>query len=286
MKAILYETLQDNSVKCKVCNHYCIILSMKRGKCGVRENMEGTLIALNYGLTVASSIDPIEKKPLYHYLPKTRTYSFATVGCNMDCPWCQNNRISQSTKPHETVDGTVVPPSTHVLYALEYGCPSISYTYSEPTIFLEYALEVMKEAKENELKNIWVSNGYMSKETMALILPYIDAVNIDVKGTSEIYKKYKLGDFNKVLENIVVFQKNGKHVEITTLLIPDITIDDFKQLAETLKENIDLNTPWHISRFFPYYKMSHSHITDRNLMQQAKRIAKKEGFKNVYLGNI
>jgi len=160
-EAILYQKLNDGKVRCAVCNHRCIIAEGKRGICGVRENRDGILYALNYGKTIVMHVDPIEKKPLYHFLPGTEIYSFATVGCNFRYSWCQNWEISQSSKPNQQIKGVVVSPEEHVEQALAYGCPSIAYTYSEPTIFVEYALDTMKLAKEKGLKNVWVTNGYM-----------------------------------------------------------------------------------------------------------------------------
>ena len=202
MKAMLFEVVENHTVRCKVCGHYCFIKSGKRGICGVRENINGELITLNYGKTIATSIDPIEKKPIYEYLQNTKTYSFSTVGCNMDCPWCQNSSISQAPKYNVIVERYEIQPEIHVSQALKFQCPSISYTYSEPTIFLEYAYETMKIAKRNGLKNIWVSNGYMSNETLDLILPFLDAINIDYKGTSDVYKKYMKAD-NKIVLNSI-----------------------------------------------------------------------------------
>ncbi len=288
MKAFFYEVVGEDTVKCSVCSHYCLIKNGKRGLCGVRENIDGELIALNYGLSIATSIDPIEKKPIYEYLPGTKTYSFATVGCNMDCPWCQNQSISQAPKPNNKVEGYNIQPEMHVAQAVKYNCPSISYTYSEPTIFLEYAYDTMKIAKRNGVKNIWVSNGYMSTETLDLILPYLDAVNIDYKGTKETYKKYLKCDNSVVLSNMKKIKEANIHLEVTTLFIPGVNdkISDIKTIINDLVNYLGNDFIWHISRFFPHYKMKNKPITKLSTLNKVKKLGEKAGIKRIYLGNI
>lgn len=287
-EALLYEKLSDNKVRCLVCNHYCIIAEGKRGVCGVRENIKGTLFALNYGRTIAIQIDPLEKKPLFHFLPRTKTYSIATVGCNFSCPWCQNHQISQSPKKNRGVLGDYLEPKIHIEGAKKYNCDSISYTYTEPTIFLEYALDIMKLAKQNNLKNIWVSNGYMSKETLNLITPFVDALNIDLKGfNDELHKKYCGGSIKPIIDNIIEFYKRGIHIEVTTLIVPGYNdnIEELSKIADFLA-NLDKNIPWHITRFYPAWKMIDIYPTDINIMKKAKKIANEKGMLNVHLGNI
>ncbi|MFP4372586.1 MAG: radical SAM protein, partial [Halanaerobium sp.] len=201
-EAMLYEKLDDQKVKCAVCSHRCVIKEGTRGLCRVRENQAGVLYALNYGKAVAANIDPIEKKPLYHFLPHTKAFSIGTEGCNMKCSWCQNWRISQRPDPDKAVNGRNLPPEDVVEQALNNNCKSIAYTYTEPTIFLEYALDTMKIAHEKGLKNVWVSNGYMTKETLDEIIPYLDAANIDYKGPAELYKKYTGSRLNPIKENL------------------------------------------------------------------------------------
>lgn len=288
MEAILYKKLLNNVVQCDVCAHYCVIEEGKRGICGVRENKLGTLYALNFGKTIATSIDPIEKKPLYEFMPNTKTYSFATVGCNMVCPWCQNYDISQSPKPRKNILGENITPEEHLKMALYYQCPSISYTYSEPTIFLEYALETMKLAKENNLKNIWVSNGYMSKETLELILPYLDAANIDYKGQKQVYEKYCFGNALLILENMKKMKQANVHLEVTTLVIPGINDKetDIKSIVNDLIMYLGKDIIWHITRFFPDYKMRDFPITPKDTLFMAQKIGHDAGIKKIYLGNI
>ena len=288
MKAMLYEKLTKKRVKCLVCRHYCIINEGKRGICGVRENIDGELFVLNYGKTVASSIDPIKKKPLFHFLQGTVTYSFAAVGCNMICPWCQNHVISQSPKPHNRIKGYNLSPEEHIYRAIHYNCPSISYTYSEPTVFLEYAYQTMKLANNAGIKNVWVTNGYMSKETLDLVLPFLDAANVDYKGRNNVYEKYCLGNAQAILENMKMMKDNFVHLEVTTLIIPGINDkkEDIEAIANDLVVYLGTDIPWHISRFFPAYKMKDKPITLENTLIMAKKIGHRAGIKTIYLGNI
>lgn len=288
MEAMLYERLDDGFVRCQVCEYRCLIKPGQRGICGVRENQDGKLYALNYGISIATSIDPIEKKPIYEYMPNTKTYSFATVGCNMDCPWCQNNNISQSPKPHQKIEGYQISPSEHVANAIRFRCPSISYTYSEPTIFLEYAYETMKIANRNGLKNIWVSNGYMSEETLDMILPYLDAINIDYKANKSIYKDLLKSRGEVVTRNLKRLKEAGVHVEVTTLVIPSTnnTPDILKEMVNDLVNAMGTDFVWHISRFFPHYKYRDKPITSKENLLLARQIGHDAGIAKIYLGNI
>ena len=236
-KCFLYKKSGDYTV-CATCNHRCRIAPFRRGICGVRENQKGKLYLLVYGRVIAENIDPIEKKPLYHFMPGTFSLSIATVGCNMRCLWCQNFDISQPTKEKLSRDeitnrmGAEMTPEQVVEDAKKYNCPSISYTYTEPTIFLEFALDTMKLAKKAGLKNVWVSNGYMTKECLDLISPYLDAINVDLKGFSEAnYLKYSGAKLQPVLDNIKDIYKRGIHLEVTTLIVPGVN-NDKKQLND------------------------------------------------------
>src|SRR3989344_7001158 len=202
-QVLLYEKLKNQAVKCLTCGHYCQILPDKRGVCGVRENQDGALFALNYGRIVARGVDPVEKKPLFHFLPGTKTYSIASQGCSFRCGNCQNWRISQAGQNLESVEisGEKITPGAVVKAALKTKCPSISYTYTEPTIFLEFALDTMKIARKKGLKNIFVSNGFMSQESAKLVIPYLDPDNIDLKSFSnEFYIKNCGGRLQPVLD--------------------------------------------------------------------------------------
>lgn len=292
-ESYLYKKFGDYC-ECQTCNHRCRIAPYHRGICGVRENNRGKLYVLTYGRLIAENIDPIEKKPLMRFLPGTTTLSIASIGCNFLCAWCQNDDISQMSKEDFDRDaianiiGVETEPEKIVANSKENNCPSISYTYTEPTIFLEFALDTMKLARRDGLKNIWVSNGYFSRETLDLISPYLDAINIDLKGFSDInYQKYSGAKLAPVLENIKEIFRRKIHLEVTTLIIPGINDSDkeLKQIAEFLSK-ISPNICWHISRFFPAYKMLDKDITPVETLEKAEKIGKKAGLKYIYKGNI
>ncbi|HLC39005.1 MAG TPA: AmmeMemoRadiSam system radical SAM enzyme [Patescibacteria group bacterium] len=293
-ESYLYQKLGGQKVQCLTCSHQCQILPGNRGICGVRENQQGKLYFLAYGKIIAAHIDPIEKKPLFHFMPKTLTYSIATVGCNFRCAWCQNADISQASKasgynlPIDEIPFQKMTPAEIVAEAIKNNCPSISYTYTEPTIFLELALDTMKIAHKKGLKNTWVSNGYFSKETLNLITPFLDAINIDLKAfKDETYQKYCGAKLAPVLENIKTVHTKKIHLEVTTLIIPGVNNSkkELTQIAEFLAK-IDKNIPWHISRFFPAFKMMDSTITPIKTLELASQIGKKSGLKYVHLGNV
>ncbi len=288
-EALLYEKLEEGSVHCDVCHHHCVIDKGHRGLCGVRENIDGTLYALNYGKTISAAIDPIEKKPLYHFLPHTKIYSFATVGCNLRCAWCQNWEISQASKPSKPIEGEDMTPEEHVEWASRYDCPSIAYTYSEPTVFLEYALDTMKLAKENGLKNVWVTNGYMTLDSLNLILPYLDAANVDLKCSDDaISVKYTGGKLAPVIENIRAMLDHNVHVEITTLVIPGVndSEEQLQTIVNLIVSNFGCDVPWHISRFFPAWQMKTTKITPLRTLEMARDLGLKAGIKTIHLGNV
>lgn len=288
-EALFYTKLPKGNVRCDVCGHHCLIASGQRGICRVRANIGGTLFSLNDGLCVAAAIDPIEKKPLYHYLPKSETYSFAAVGCNMHCPWCQNFDISQTPPEEYVIAGEKTTSEEHVQRAIQFKTPSISYTYSEPTIFVEYALATMKLAHEKKLKNIWVSNGYMSEQTLEAILPYLDAANIDIKGPDDaFYHQYCGGDLSTIMRNLKRMQEAHVHIELTTLLIPGLNDNEeqVKVLAETIVRYLGVDVPWHITRFFPAWRMLDRSPTPLVTLKMAKEIAIAAGIKHVHLGNV
>ncbi|MCX6811238.1 MAG: AmmeMemoRadiSam system radical SAM enzyme [Candidatus Berkelbacteria bacterium] len=292
IEAKLYNKLQGGKVKCGLCNHRCLISHNKTGICGVRLNKDGKLYSLVYGRPVSVHIDPIEKKPLYHFMPGTFTLSFGTFGCNLRCDWCQNWEISQINKRNLNIIeklSTKVSPKQMVAEAKKQKCPSISYTYTEPTIFFEYALETMKLAHKSGLKNIWVSNGYFTKKAFRKFEPYLDAINIDLKGFSNSnYLKYCGARLKPVLKNLKRIKKARHiHLEITTLLIPGINNSEkeLKQIAEFIA-SLDKNIPWHLSRFFPCYKMTNTPPTSISTLKKAQKIGLKVGLKYVYLGNV
>ena len=288
-KAILFKKFKNDAVQCTACSHYCHIENGKRGICGVRKSIDGTLFVLSYGRVAAMHLDPIEKKPLYHFLPGTEVVSFGTVGCNFRCDFCQNWQISQvSKKPHNTLYGVEYAPQQIIDFALHTNSPSIAYTYTEPGVFFEYAYDVMKLAHENKLKNIYVTNGYISKEARQKMKKLLDAANIDLKSLSNTFYHELCGaKLDLVLECIEDLYKMGVHLELTTLVIPSENDGD-KELEKIALyiANLDKNIPWHISRFFPSYRMLDKPITPLKTLQKAERIGKKSGLQNVYIGNI
>ncbi|TRZ81967.1 AmmeMemoRadiSam system radical SAM enzyme [bacterium] len=292
-ETILYEKLKDGRVKCNTCNHRCIIKDGEHGICGVRKDENGKLISLVYGKVAAINVDPIEKKPFFHFLPGSYAFSFGTFGCNFACAFCQNWTLSQPPKEnffwHDVNIGADWLPVKIVSEALKRDCQSIAYTYNEPTVFLEYALDTMKIAREAGLKNVWVSNGYMTAEALDLISPYLDACNIDLKSFSEnFYNRLCGGKLEPVLENIKRIKKAGIWLELTTLLIPDENdkVAELKKIAEFIFNKIGAETPWHISRFYPAYKMKESPATDIRSIEKAIKIGKQAGLKYVYAGNV
>lgn len=285
---MFYERLDKKSVRCRLCPHVCRIGHDYRGKCGVRENRAGTLFTLNYGRAISAAIDPIEKKPLYHFLPCTFTYSIAAAGCNLFCEFCQNWEISQQPKPKNPIVGQRLPPKQAVQKAISSKSRSISYTYTEPTIFFEYAYETAKLAKQNGLKNIFVTNGYTTKEAIDKISTYLDAANVDLKGFSDdYYKKVCGGRFQPVIDAIRQYHDNGVFLEITTLLVPGHN-DDAKMIRAMARfiRSLDNNIPWHISRFYPQYNMQGIPAADMSAVYKAVEIGKTMGLNHVYAGSV
>lgn len=287
-EAILWESLQEERVKCRLCSHFCLIKEGGAGICGVRVNRKGKLFSLSYGNLIAQNADPIEKKPLFHFLPGTLSYSVASPGCNFSCPFCQNYSISQLSGEEiiaESIDA--VTPENVVSSALNSGCKSIAYTYTEPTVFFEFALETSKKAAAEGLKNVFVTNGYMSREALEMVSPYLSAANVDLKGGEEFYKKLCGAKRAPVIENIGLMRELGIWVEVTTLLIPEYnsSMEQVREIAKIIK-NIDPAIPWHISRFFPVYKMSGHYPTPNGEIAAARDIGFEEGLRYVYTGNM
>ncbi len=287
----LYKKLKSKKVQCQNCAHYCVIENGKRGICGARENRDGKLYSLVYGKAVAVNIDPIEKKPFFHFLPGTSSLSIATVGCNFKCKSCQNYDISQMPQLTGKIEGEEILPEEIVELALKNNLPSISYTYTEPAIFSEYALDTMKLAKKQGLRNNWVSNGFWSKELFDLISPYLDAVNIDLKSFSdEFYQKYCGGRLQPVLDTLKRLKKKKIWTEVTTLVIP--TLNDskktFKNIASFIKKKLGEETPWHVTQFSGAISWQLQNIPDTPVqtLEKAHQIGKEAGLKYVYTGNI
>jgi pyruvate formate lyase activating enzyme len=287
-EALFYRKAKDQKVDCYLCSHHCHIKPGKHGICGVRENRSGTLWSLVYGRVIAEHIDPIEKKPLYHFYPGSRSYSIATVGCNFRCLFCQNADISQSPRDYGKIFGNEVPAEKIVLQAQKTQCASISYTYTEPTIFMEYALDVARQADASGIRNVFVSNGYMTQEALETVAPYLHAANVDLKAfTERFYAKECGAHLQPVLNTLQRMKQLGVWLEVTTLLIPGLN-DDPQELTELAQFLVSLgaDTPWHISRFHPTYRMTDRPITPLKTLQMAREIGLKAGLQYVYTGNV
>lgn len=290
-EAHLYKKLKDKKVQCQNCAHYCLIPPEKRGICGVRENIGGKLYSLVYGKAVAIHIDPIEKKPFFHFLPGSQSLSIATVGCCFRCRWCQNWQISQLPQLTGKIEGEDYPPEEIVKMAKKYKVPSISYTYTDPVIFSEYALDTMKLAKKAGLKNNWVTAGFFSKELLEMVSPYLDAVNVDLKGfTNEFYIKYCGGRLQPVLDTLIGLKKKKVWLEVTTLIIPTLNDDPkiLEGIANFIKKELGPETPWHVTQFSGAISWQMQHLPDTPVetLMQAHEIGKKIGLKYVYTGNV
>ncbi|NYT02772.1 MAG: AmmeMemoRadiSam system radical SAM enzyme [Methanosarcinales archaeon] len=287
MKEALFYQKLDGAVRCGLCNHFCRITPGKRGICGVRENQDGELKTLVYGRLIAMNVDPIEKKPLYHFLPGSLSYSIATVGCNFRCKHCQNADISQLPADAHRIAGEVVEPEEVVASALQAGVQSISYTYTEPTIFFEYALDVAVLAQQAGLKNVFVSNGYMSQEAVLAISPYLDAVNVDLKGDSGFYRQVCGAELEPVKQNIRLLWDLGIWVEVTTLVIPGYndSEDQLREIARFLA-SVDRDMPWHVTAFYPTYKLRDARRTSAGDLRRALQAGREAGLRYVYAGNI
>jgi pyruvate formate lyase activating enzyme len=289
-EAMLYEKLEDKKVRCFLCAHGCNIKAGKRGICAVRENIDGTLMSLVYGKVISMNIDPIEKKPLFHFLPGSQSLSIATVGCNFRCEHCQNYDISQypRERPDVPIPGKDTTPEDVVNSAQKNRCESISYTYTEPTIFLEFAYDCSRLAREKGIKNVFVSNGYMTPESTALIAPFLDGNNIDLKGDDDFYKKIcHVKSSEPVKETIRLMKKHGVWVEVTTLIIPDLndSSDVLRDIARFIA-SVDTSMPWHVTQFYPTYKLVDKPRTPVSTLRKARQIGFEEGLKYVYEGNV
>jgi pyruvate formate lyase activating enzyme len=290
MEAYLYESLKDKQVKCHLCSHGCVIKDGRRGICGVRENCGGVLKTLVYGRIIASHIDPIEKKPLYHFWPESLSYSVATVGCNFKCIFCQNADIAQMPTDHKgAIRGGYVSPEEVVDAAVKSKCKSISYTYTEPTVFFEFAYDTSKRAHAKGIQNVFVTNGYMTPEALDMISPYLDAANVDLKAfTDDFYKTYCGAKLAPVKETLIQMKSLGIFVEVTTLIIPGLNDgkQELEDLAAFIADALGTETPWHISRFHPTYKLMDRPRTPVETLILARDIGLKAGLKYVYTGNV
>ncbi len=284
---MLYEKMTEERVKCLLCAHGCVIKPGKRGICGVRENRNGVLYSLVYGKVVARHIDPIEKKPLFHFQPSSRSYSIATVGCNFRCLHCQNWEISQWPRLYDGIPGEEMTPEDVVNEAVLTGCSSISYTYTEPTIFFEFAYDCCILATEKGLKNVFVSNGYMTDEAIDRLSGILHGINIDLKGDDEFYRKVCGARLSPVLNSIRRLKELGVWVEVTTLVIPGLNDrEDFFEWVADFLISVDPSIPWHVTQFYPTYKMTDRGKTPLSTLRKAREIGLRKGLKFVYEGNV
>lgn len=287
VESILYDKLDNGNVQCNVCNHRCKIAENKLGFCLTRKNLNEKLYSCNYASISSQAIDPIEKKPLYHFLPGSLAYSIGGFGCNMRCLNCQNYIISQNSNEYN--EAIKILPETAVKNAINANCMSISWTYNEPTMYLEYTLETAKLSHKVGLKNIYVTNGYMSEKALELLFPKIDAFNIDLKSmNNQFYKDICQATLDPILDNLKLIYKHKNHLEITNLLINDFNDSEklIRELVEFIATELGKEVPIHFSRFFPYYKMEDVPPTEIAKLTRAKEIATESGLQYVYLGNV
>ncbi|HFE53087.1 MAG TPA: AmmeMemoRadiSam system radical SAM enzyme, partial [Bacteroidetes bacterium] len=289
-EAMFYERLEGNKVVCRLCPHDCVLKDGQVGICGVRQNRGGTLYTLVYGKAIAVHVDPIEKKPLFHVYPGTRSFSLATVGCNFRCKFCQNADISMIRLRHgEEAPGETLLPEEVVRLAVRYDCKTIAYTYTEPTIFYEYAYDTSVLAVKHDILNVFVTNGFISQEALRHIAPVLHAVNVDLKGWSEeYYRKIVGGRLQPILDNLKLMKQLGIWVEVTTLCVPGYvdTDDQFRSIARFIRDELGPETPWHVSRFYPHYQMTDVPATPISVLKRAREIGLEEGLRYVYSGNV
>lgn len=290
MEALLYKPLKNNKVRCDLCAHHCMIKEGERGICNVRENRSGVLNSTVFGKLVAVNIDPIEKKPLFHLMPSTQSLSIATIGCNLKCRFCQNADIAQPDAGRlRHRPGTNFSPEQIVTAAVKENCASIAYTYTEPTVFFEFAYETSKLAHEKGIKNVFVTNGYMSAEALEMIQPYLAAANVDLKAfTNDFYNTYCGAKIGPVKETLKRMKAMGIWVEVTTLIIPGLNDDktELENIAAFIAGELGDDTPWHVSRFHPTHKLTDRSPTPVDTLITAWQIGLDAGLKYVYTGNI
>lgn len=288
MQAASYAiSLDDDHVQCRLCPHACILAAGKSGLCGVRKNSGGKLYALTYGEAIALHVDPIEKKPLYHVHPGSRSLSIATAGCNFHCHFCQNHEISQ-IKPGKIPPGRHLMPHEVVSEALRTGCRTIACTYTEPTVYFEYALDICRLARQQGIDTVWVTNGYINADPLREIAPWLTAANVDLKGwDDEFYRRVVGGALQPVLATLRLMKELGIWLEVTTLAVPGhVESDDtFREIARFILNELGPETPWHISRFYPQYRFNTVPPTPLAVLQRARQIGLETGLRYVYTGN-
>ncbi len=289
-EALFYRPIEDGKVLCELCPHFCKLKEKQIGICGVRQNIAGKLYSLVYGKPIAVHVDPIEKKPLFHVAPGSQSFSISTFGCNFHCKFCQNHDISQ-VQGTDAIDrqSQEITPEKLVTMAKRTSCNSIAYTYTEPTIYYEYAYDTAKIAHENGLLNVFVTNGYINPEPLQFIKDYLNAANVDLKSFSEnFYKKLVGAKLAPVLETLKLMKKLNIFVEITTLVIPgeNDSVAELTAIASFIKNEMGPETPWHISRFYPHYRLMGYSPTPVSTLNRAREIGLAQGLRYVYLGNV
>lgn len=287
-EAMLYEQHDNQSVICYLCPHQCRINEGGQGICNVRENRQGKLYTLAFGRTVAQHIDSVEKKPLFHFHPGTKTYSLATHGCNFHCQYCTNWEVSQMPNMHFEQFGVMAQPNEIVTAALKANCKSIAYTYVEPTIFFEYINEIATLATAAGLLNLWKTNGFMSMEMLEIAIPNLNAANVDLKAFRDATYQQFGGRLSPILDRLQQMKRSGVWVEITTVIIPGLNDDrqEIRDMAEFIAQELGVDTPWHIARFFPAYQMQTVAPTSMETLEQAYEIGKMAGLHHVYFNNV
>jgi len=287
-EAMCYHRNDEDRTDCFLCAHHCRIKPGERGKCGVRENRDGVLFSLAYERIVAQNVDPIEKKPLFHFHPGTRSLSIATAGCNFSCVFCQNADIALAPREHIPVPNWRVPAREMVESALDSQCASISYTYTEPTIFMEYAVETAELAHAVGILNVFVTNGFMTREALDAAAPFFDAANVDLKAFNDRFYVEQCGARLKpVLNTLETMKRLGLWTEVTTLLIPGLNDDpgELRELAQFLT-SLGPETPWHVTRFYPRYRLTDRPPTPVQTLRMAREIGLEAGLHHVYTGNV
>jgi pyruvate formate lyase activating enzyme len=286
-EAMFYEKLNNGVVRCTLCPRYCIIKPDQRGYCGTRLNKDGILYAVDYGVVSSIAQDPIEKKPLFHFYPGSLVLSLGTFGCNLRCPGCQNWEIAHM----DPEDQPNLTPNECIDLAIKEHSKGIAWTYNEPTVWFEYTYDTARLAKERDLYTVYVTNGYITREALDTIAPYLDAYRVDLKAfTEEAYMKIaKIKDFKPILNNIIRAKKYwGIHVEIVTNVTPTINDDELqlRNLALWIKEELGPDTPWHVTRFIPHYELQNLYATPVKTLEKAYEIGKESGLRYVYIGNV
>ena len=295
-EALLYEKLDDQRVRCNLCAHRCVIGPGRKGVCMVRENRDGTLYTLVYGIPLSQAVDPVEKKPLFHFYPGSTAFSIATAGCNFRCDFCQNADISQMPRDRGQILGRQSTPEQVVRAAQQYGSRSIAYTYTEPTIFFEYSYDIARIAHQVGIASVYVTNGYMTREMLELFQgvgsdhePWLEAANVDLKAfRDETYKRICGARLQPVLDSLKKMKELDIWVEVTTLVVPDLNDSDAElgEIAQFIARELGVETPWHVSRFHPDYKMYDRGPTPSTTLRRAYELGREAGLRYVYVGNL